>query len=244
MEPELKEVLGLLLRKSWFIGLLAAVFCGAVYYYHDNYAVPNYLAVSKIIVHSTSESVMIDTYKEIMTTPVVMEPVVAAHPELGLTAEELGGRVQVGTSEKSQVMSISVTDPSPEKAAAIVSAVAETFKSEIPKVIPVDKVSILSDSGSAAGPRNIAQGVVSKLMIAFVLSVMASVGLILLREYFDDKIRTEKDAAKALGRPVLGAVTRIRKSDFRTSAARSASTEATKKSKAGETLNVGINQQA
>ncbi|WP_123041905.1 YveK family protein [Cohnella candidum] len=240
MEPELKELLRLLFRRAWFMVLMAAVFGGSVFYYHDKYAVPSYEAVSKVIVHTSSTSEYTDTYKEILTTPVIMDPAAARHPELGLTSEQLASRISVGTSEKSQVMSISVRDPSPDKAAAIVHAVADTFREEIPKVMKVDSVTILSDSGKAEPPRNVSKSLTSKLAIAVVLSFMASIGLILLREYFDDKIRTEKDVAVMLGKPLLATVTRIRKGDFKTGEVEDL--ELSKKIKAGEAINVGVNQ--
>lgn len=242
MEPDLKDLVRLLLRKSWFIGLMAALFCGGAYVQHNEYATPSYEAVTKLIVHASSSSAPVDTYKEIMSTTAILEPTVINHPELGLSVEELGGILQVSTSDKSEVISIHARHSSADTAAAIVTAVADTFRQQIPAIMKVDSVTILTDSFKAGSTRNISQSLNSKLMIAAMLSVIFSVGFILLLEYFDDKIRTEKDIAATIGKPVLAATARIRKADMKPGVKESRT--AAKKSKAGETINVSVNQQA
>lgn len=259
MDTELKALLRLLLRKSWMIALMAVVFVGAALGYRDRIAEPEYEAVAKLIVHAASDSDSIETYKEIMLTPAILAPAAARYAELGLTAEELGARVTVGTSDKSQVMQITALASSPDEAAAIVRAVATTFQEEIPFIMKVDSVTMLSGNGNSNPPRDVSASLSSMIAIALALSVIVSVGLILLREYFDDKLRTEEDIASLFGKPALGSVARIRGADLR-SAAKTASAgkasagadtglgagaaDGSKKIKAGETINVSVNQQA
>ena len=256
MDTELKALLRLLLRKSWVIALMAVVFVGAVILYRDRIVEPEYEAVAKLIVHAASSSDSIETYKEILLTPAILAPAAARYSELGLTADELGARVTVGTSEKSQVMQITARASSPDEADAIVRAVATTFREEIPFIMKVDSVTLLSGSRNISPPSDVSASLSSLVAIALALSVIASVGLILLREYFDDKIRTEREAALLFGKPVLGSVERIRGSELRVSAAKPAplpkkalsadagAAETPKKLKAGETINVSVNQQA
>ncbi len=238
------------------IALMAVVFVGAVLLYRDRVVGPEYEAVAKLIVHGANSD-SIETYKEIMLTPAILAPAAARYSELGLTADELGAKVTVGTSDKSQVMQITARAASPDEAAAIVRAVATTFQEEIPFIMKVDSVTILSGNRNSNPPRDVSASQSSMIAIGLVLSIIFSVGLILLREYFDDKIRTEEDIANLFGRPALGSVARIRGADLRSAAKMAsagkaevgadkgtAAAETSKKIKAGETINVSINQQA
>lgn len=259
MDTELKALLRLLLHKSWLIALMAVVFVGAVILYRDHLVEPEYEAVAKLIVHAAANSDSVETYKEIVLTPAILAPAAARYSELGLTAEELGARVTVGATDKSQVIQIAARASSPDEADVIVRAVATTFQEEIPYIMKVDSVTLLSGNRNNNPPRDVSASLSSLIAIALALSVIASVGLILLREYFDDKVRTEQEIALLFGKPALGSLARIRGSDLRTAArtlpaakkgqgadaaAGASGAETTKKMKAGETINVGVNQQA
>lgn len=247
METELKEVLRLLLRKSWWIVLTAAMFCGAVLFYQERYAVPQYEAVTQLIVHTVPVQTFTDTYKEMILTPAIMVPTVMRHPEWGLTAEALAERVKVANSEKSQIIRLAVRDKSSDLAAAIVHAVARTAQEEIPRIVNVDSVSILTGDSTGERPRDVSLSLSGMLAVAVALSVMVSVGFILLRAYFDDKIRTEEDIVQTLGKPVLASVLRIRKRDcaaINGSNAPWTDADASIKGKAGEGIRVGRNQEA
>jgi capsular polysaccharide biosynthesis protein len=247
MEAELKALLRLLVRKSGWIVLTAALFAGAVLYYQENHAVPQYEAEAQIIVHAASIQTFTDTFKEIMVTPAIMGPAVLRHPEWGLTPEQLARKVTVTQSEKSQVIHIAVRDSSPDLAAAIVYGIVAVAQEELPRIAQADGVLILNDGLSGESPRNVSHGLASMLAAAIVLSVMVSVGLILLFAHLDDKIRTEEDVAQTFGKPVLGSVSRIRSRDCRPvgrSPAAWTKTEVPKLTMAGEGIRVGRNQEA
>lgn len=252
MDTELKMLLRLLMRKIWFIAITAAVSVSATLLYHQQFAVPEYEAVAKLIVHSASSAENTETYKEIMMTPVILAAAAARHDEWGLSAKQLAARLTVSTSDKSQVISISVKDSSPDQASAIVSGVAETFQQEIPLIMNVDSVKILSDNFAGEPPRDVSPSLSSMLAIALVVSLIASIGFVLLREYFNDKIRTEQDVAQWLDLPVLGSIDRIRRRDMKpvmheqtkAQALENRKLEKNGKIKAGESINVGINHQA
>ncbi|WP_239618853.1 YveK family protein [Cohnella mopanensis] len=250
MEPEIRIYLRLLLKRLWLIGVMAIVFCGLAGAYHYLYSDPVYEANSKVIVNSSRQSdnskldinemnsdlMIIDTYKEIIATPAIMEKVVTNHSELGLNTYQLISKVKVTSSSKSQIMSISIQQSSPEKAALIVNSIAEVFKEEIPKIMSVDNVTILSRADAVNSSVPVSTGLMTKLVIALVLSWVVSIGVILLWEYFDDSIRSEKDVMAILDKPVLTTIARIRKSDLKKGAYKS------KKSRVNDAVQISINR--
>ncbi|QJD87178.1 YveK family protein [Cohnella herbarum] len=250
MESEIKIYFRILLKRLWFICVMAILFCGLAGAYDYLYSEPVYEANSKVIVNSSRQSddskldinemnsdlMIIDTYKEIIATPAIMGKVVANHSELGLNTYQLISQVKVTSSSKSQIMSISIQQSSPEKAALIVNSIAEVFKEEIPKIMSVDNVTILSQADAFNSSQPISPSLTTKLAIAFILSLIVSVGMILLWEYFDDSIKTEKEVMAILDKPVLSTIARIKKSDLKKSAHRS------QKSSVNDAVQISLNR--
>jgi len=252
-DPELKVYVRLIIRRSWFIGLLAVLFCGAAYAQHTLYSSPRYEATTKILVNSskpapgldsvdinkiTSDIMLIDTYKEVLMTNRMMDKVIALHPEFGLADEQLASMLKVGSSEKSQVMSLTITDHSALRAAQIVNAVTDVFRAEIPHVLNVDNISILSEAKLSSNLPDKSLSLVSELAAAFFLSLVVAIAIIFLREYWDDKIRNEQDVLLHLNKPTLARITKIRGFE-----SRSVPVSSSKKA-AGDPLHVGYKHQA
>ena len=73
----------------------------------------------------------------------------------------------------------------------------------------IDNIHILSPAELPDNPVPIKPQPLLNMAIAFVVGLMASVGLAFLLEYLDNTIKTEQDIEKLLGLPVLGAVSII-----------------------------------
>lgn len=192
---------------------------------------PIYQASTKLIVNKSNESVnvgqldintvnlnirLIDTYKEIIKTPVIMDQVVQEHPELGLTSEQLTARVKVSSVNNTQVMTLSVQDPSYRKATEIVNAISLVFIQEIPSIMKVDNVSLLAPANPNKTPSQVKPQPVLNTAIAFIVSLMIAVGLTFLLEYMDDTIRTEQDVEQYLGVPTIAMIPKLKEDDIKT----------------------------
>jgi len=253
MESDMREYFKVLLRRSWFIALMAILFCGAAAAYHVMYSKPVYQASTKLIVNNIDRAnddrsadfnqvnlslLYLETYKEIIGTPAIMGKVAALHPEFGKTAKQLTEQVDVSTSAKSQVVTLSATDYSPEEASRLANAVAEVFKQEISKIMNVNNVTILSEAQPEEFSAPVSKGIVYKMAIAFVLSLMISIGAVFLWEYLDDTIKSEEDIAKHLRQPTLVVIRQMKRAEIKKDHRRS------KKRSPGDSVSVGVNHQA
>ncbi|MFC4776145.1 YveK family protein [Paenibacillus sp. GCM10023252] len=230
---ELKNYFKIIRNRWWLIlafVLVASVTTGV---YSYAFIQPTYSASSKIIVNSVTDYgggikevdmnsintnlLLINTYVEIFQSPAIMNKVVELYPTLGLTSEELIGMVSVSTSMDSQVMTLQMTDTSYKRAAEAVNAVATVFKTEIPKIMYADNVTILNqaDPKELVGP--IAPNPELNIFISIVVAGMLSVGLIFLMEYLDDTIKSEEDVNTLLEIPTLASINMIGKNDFSSS---------------------------
>ncbi|WP_261807583.1 YveK family protein [Paenibacillus sp. N3.4] len=159
---------------------------------------PIYEASTKLIVIKSNDQIgatqvdlntvnlnirLIDTYKEIIKTPRIMDKVVVDFPDLNITAEQLVQKVKVSSVNNTQVMTLIVQDQSYDRAADIVNAVSKVFQSEIPKIMKVDNISLLNEAKVISKPVPVKPNKNLNIAISFVVSLMIALGISFLLEY-------------------------------------------------------------
>lgn len=251
MELDMKDYLKIMRKRMWMIGaiIFVSVIATAVVSYF--YLTPVYEASTKLIVNKSSDQTdaspidinsvnlnlrLIDTYKEVIKTPRIMDKVVSDYPEIGLTSEELSKKVQVSSVNDTQVMTLIVQDPSYDKAAVIVNAVSKVFESEIPSIMKVDNVSLLNQAKPMDKPVPVKPNPKLNIAIGFVVSLMLGMGIAFLLEFLDDSITTEDDVEEYLSLPTLALITRTREEDFQNHGSK------VQEASGGEVKHVTINQ--
>ncbi len=155
---------------------------------------------------------LINTYNVIIKSPAILSEVIEEHG-FNLTPEKLAKKIQVSNEENSQVVTVTVTDENPHVAADMANATVETFQAEIPSLMNVDNVNILSPAAVAADVSPVSPQPALNIAIAFVVGLMAGVGLAFLLEFLDNTIKTEDDIEHSLGLPVMGSISTIKESD-------------------------------
>jgi len=157
---------------------------------------------------------MINTYNVIITSPAILDEVI---DELNLDygASTLAEKITVSSEENSQVVTVTVSDPKQPVASMIVNEVVTTFQEEIPDIMNVDNVSILTTAEEVANPNPVSPNVKLNIAIGLVLGLMIGVGLAFLLEYLDTTIKTESDIEKSIGVPVIGSISSVEIEDLR-----------------------------
>ncbi|MEG7969520.1 MULTISPECIES: YveK family protein [Bacillus cereus group] len=149
-----------------------------------------------------------NTYKVIIKSPVILEQV-NEKLNLNMTAQALTEKINVANEKDSQVISVTAEDKNPKMARDIANATAEVFKGEVAKIMSVDNVTVLSKAEVAENQSPVKPRPMLNVAIAFVVGLMASVGLAFLLEYLDNTVKKEEDVENLLGLPVLGIVARM-----------------------------------
>ncbi|MFA2810289.1 YveK family protein [Bacillus mycoides] len=149
-----------------------------------------------------------NTYKVIIKSPVVLDQV-NEKLNLNMTAQALTEKINVANEKDSQVISVTAEDKDPKLARDIANATADVFKGEVAKIMNVDNVTVLSKAEVAENQSPIKPSPMLNVAIAFVVGLMASVGLAFLLEYLDNTVKKEEDVESLLGLPVLGIVARM-----------------------------------
>lgn len=230
VELDLKDYIRILRKRLWLIVTFVATVSIVTFVVSMLWLQPIYQASTKLIVNKSNENVgvgqldintvnlnirLIDTYKEIIKTSAIMDKVVEEHPELGLTSEQLTSQVKVSSVNNTQVMTLSILNPSYRKAAEIVNAISVVFIKEIPSHMKVDNVSLLAPADPDKSPGPVKPQPVLNTAIAFIVSLMLAVGAVLLIEYLDDKLRTEQDIEQYLGLPTIAMIPKVRDDENR-----------------------------
>lgn len=149
-----------------------------------------------------------NTYKVIIKSPVVLDQV-NEKLNLNMTAQALTGKINVANEKDSQVISVTAEDKDPKAARDIANATADVFKGEVAKIMNVDNVTVLSKAEVGENQSPIKPRPMLNVVIAFVVGLMAAVGLAFLLEYLDNTVKKEEDVENLLGLPVLGIVARM-----------------------------------
>lgn len=182
-------------------------------------ATPQYNATTQILVNRTTESTegiqlndintnvqMINTYKDIIKGPVILEEV-SQDLKTDLSASELAGKIEIITQDNSQVFSLTVTDENPYEAAEIANSIASTFKNEIGNIMNVDNVTIISEAVANTSP--VSPNTPLNLIIGLLLGLMIGVGLAFVTEFLDKTVKDEKFITEQLGWTNLGKVSEM-----------------------------------
>lgn len=224
---ELKQYFLVLKKRLVLIALCVIIATLTTAFYSYTYYTPLYQASTKFIVNKTVEIeqmgreqmdlsalgvniMLINTYKEIIKSPAIMDKVAQRYPELGLTPELLGGLVNVQSVNNTQVMTFSVLDYSYERAAKIVNAVSSVFQSEIPKIMKVNNVTILYAANPDESPPPVNKRSNQYILISAAVSLLFAAGIAFLLEYLDDTLKTKEDIQKLMGVHVLSSVSRVK----------------------------------
>ncbi|MGZ0874773.1 YveK family protein [Priestia megaterium] len=152
---------------------------------------------------------LINTYNDIIKSPAILDKVIK-ELKLDSSAQSLSGQIQVTNAQDSQVAQIVVQDTSAKRATEIANTTASVFKKEVPKIMNVDNVSVLSKAALGESTSPVKPQPLMNIAIAVVVGLMVGVGLSFLLEYLDNTLKTEQDIENILELPVMGVITTIK----------------------------------
>ncbi|KLU66135.1 capsular polysaccharide type 8 biosynthesis protein cap8A [Desulfosporosinus acididurans] len=145
------------------------------------------------------------TYATIAKSRTVEENVIQ-DLHLPLEAEQLDALIDVNQVKDTEVLEIGVTNTDPELAAKIANDLAADFSKAVIEIKKVDSVSIVDKAVPPDKP--VKPNKKLNVLIAFVVGLMAAVGLALVLEFLDNTVKTSDDIENLLGIPVLGVIPR------------------------------------
>lgn len=213
----LQELLKLI-KKRLFSIIALAICCAGLAAYLSFYLIPPvYQAKTQLLVNQKNISQenawaqtetdlqLINTYNVIIKSPVILNKVIEKL-DLPVSEEELTNQITVSNENDSKVLTITVKADESQKAVIIANTIADVFQMEIPDLMSIDNINILSAAKPEQFPYPVEPNITFNILIAAVIGVMSGVGIAFLRELLDTTIKTEKDVEELLQLPVMGVV--------------------------------------
>lgn len=214
-EIDLKELVGAILSKWYWIFLVAVLFGGAAFTFFKFFVAPTYQSKAQIYVVGKTQSGTL-TYSDLQLgsqlskdyvvlakSRSVVETVIS---EMGLnmTYGTFLNNLSVATVADSRMMSITYTDTNPYLAKDIADKICEVVMVRIQEVMQVDSVKVVDAANlpkRPVGPQTLRNTLLAAFLGAFLV-----MGIITVRFLLDDRIKTSEDVERYLGISVLGTI--------------------------------------
>ncbi|WP_310877403.1 YveK family protein [Priestia megaterium] len=218
----LRELFAVLRKRLWLIVLITIIVATVSAVISFFVLTPVYQSKTQILVNQAKSDEqlynmqavqtnvqLINTYNDIIKSPAILDKVVKGL-KLDGTAASLSGQIQVTSAQNSQVAQIVVQDTSAKRATDIANTTAAVFQKEVPKIMNVDNVKVLSKAALGENASPVKPQPLLNVAIAIVVGLMVGVGLSFLLEYLDNTLKTEQDIENILELPVMGVITTIK----------------------------------
>jgi len=223
-EVELRDYIRIL-RKSWvLIAVLLFVGIGAGSGY-SILQIPKYSSSAKVFVSTSGGSTVselqqgntftqqrVKTYADLATTPIVLLPVIA---ELGLdvSSSELAGMITASAPLDTTLIDISVTNVDAALAAQIATSVSESLTLAVERIetpandaANVSPVKLTLVQHAEVPQTPVSPNIPLNIALGALVGIALGVGLAVLRETLDNRIRNERDVELITDVPILGGI--------------------------------------
>nr|WP_243075697.1 polysaccharide biosynthesis tyrosine autokinase [Microbacterium sp. SS28] len=212
-----------ILRKSWLIIVLATILGVGVAAAYSLTRTPLYEAQSTVFVSSQAGGSIaelqqgsnftqsrVTTYANLVTTPIVMNPVIA-ELDLGMTSIELSKAVTASSALNTTLITITVENPSAIAAADIANALGASLTAAVETIetpngadtSPV-RLTRVKDAVPALSPSS--PNVPLNLALGALVGLAIGIGIAVLRSVLDNRVRTPRDVEQITDRPLIGAI--------------------------------------
>lgn len=214
IEIDLWEIFYALRIKWWAILLALIVGSALAIAYSKMILVPKYTSTSMVYILSKETTLtsladlqigsqLTKDYKVVVTSRPVLQEVIDTL-KLDMTYEELSGTLVLNNPADTRILSISIEDPDPVRAKAIVDQVAKISSKHISEIMELVPPKIIEEgivSSKKSSPH-----VSKNALLGGMLAMVVVCGVIVMQVIMNDTIRSEDDIEKYLKLSTLAAI--------------------------------------
>jgi len=218
---EIKRYIQVVIKRLWFI-ILVPVLVGAIAGYLNFYVFePVYEAETTLLITGLSGGgeeevsalrlediaagqVLIYEYSAIISSNRVTDAVLQKLNDPELTHAALRNMMSIRAVNDTRIIAITVTHSDPEKAAQIADILAEEFSQVVVGLYRIENVDIIDKAQVPVIPVGPAK--VRNTVLAAFAAGMSAVGLVILLDFLNTKIKTSEDVETWLGLNVIGSI--------------------------------------
>lgn len=224
MQPQTEAVdirafFAALQKNILLIALLALSFGAAGLFGTQLLVTPLYQAKASMIVNAdptqsrptvTSDQInsakqLVDTYAVLLTSS-RMTGRIRQDLGISLTDQELAGRISISAVNNTQIMQLTVSDPSPTQAQAIAQSLVENAPAVIAQMTDMDSRSVKTVADAVVGSEPVNLHPLRNGLIGLLLGSALGIGVSVLRVMLNNRFLTDEDVRRQLNLPVLGVI--------------------------------------
>lgn len=159
---------------------------------------------------STFARQTVGSFVEVVTTSVVLEPVIT-DLALDLTPTELVEQVSASSPVNSVLLNITAMSPSPEQAADIANAVRESFIKVVheqlaPEQNGVSPIQLATTQPALVPVDPVSPNITVNLALGLLVGLLVGVSIAMLRSMLDTRIHSLHDIGQITAKPLLGGI--------------------------------------
>lgn len=222
---EIKKYIDILLKRLWFIIVLPVVVGLISIYVNVFVLVPTYEAVTTLLITGLSTSTadtetttatnmrfediiagqsLISEYSAIINSKRVTGAVVQELNDANITEKDISSMISINSVDDTRIIAISIVHLDPSEAARIADIVAKVFSDEIVELYKIENVDIIDKAEVPEFP--VAPEKTKNVALSVFAGFVFAVGIILLIEFLNTRIKTSEDVEMRLGLNVIGSI--------------------------------------
>ncbi|MFT8556145.1 YveK family protein [Liquorilactobacillus hordei] len=158
----------------------------------------------------------INTYKDVIQKPVILEPVVKElrqKDNYSGSVGSLAGVVTISNETDSQVLTVTVTDTNAYTAADLANSIGKVFSQKIKKMMKVDNVTVVTKATANTTP--VSPNKKLNFLIGIVFGLLIGVAIVVIKDLLDTTVRDDKFLTEELELTSLGAISHIQGKKYR-----------------------------
>ncbi|MFZ7086692.1 polysaccharide biosynthesis tyrosine autokinase [Curtobacterium sp. RRHDQ10] len=211
------------LRKGWILILVLALVGVAAAAAYSIVKKPQYAASAQVFVSTQTSGSAADlaqgntftqqrvlTYSNLVTTPIVLLPVITSL-KLDVSAAQLAKTVSADAPLNTTLITINVTDTDPVQAANIANATSQSLTNVVQQIEATSedggstvKLTRVQEAQVPTAP--VSPNVPVNVVLGLLVGLALGVGIAVLRETLDNRVRTEADVEKISDAPIVGGI--------------------------------------
>ena len=216
VEINLWEIALYLFHWLWLLAVAGLVAGAIAFSYSAFILTPMYTSTTKVYILSKQgnddKMTYSDTqlannitkdFKEMIKSRTVVERVIQ---ELNLNESygSLSGRISVSNATDTREVGISVKDADPKKAQLLANAIRDVAAEHIREVMDLEAVNVVDEANLPTSPSEPSKK--KYTLIGVLIGVVICAGVLILRFYLDDSIKSSDDIEKYLGLSTLASI--------------------------------------
>ena len=220
VEIDLSRLANAVMNKSWLVGIVAVVcavlaFLGTFFFITPTYQSSEmfYVNNSALSLADTALSItaadlsasrgLVKNYIIILNTRETLKDVID-YADVDLTAGQLKAMISAEAVESTEIFEVVVTSADPKEAERIADAIAYILPKRISTIIEGTSAKVVDPA--VLPTRYSSPNYTKNTLIGFIMGLMFTVAVIVVRDLFDVTVRTEEDLERTCKHPVLASV--------------------------------------